>query len=66
VKHPKPSAIRALRDRHALTQEAFGLLVHSAARTVEDWEGGRRAMHPGLWELVQLKLKDKPRRKAGA
>jgi putative transcriptional regulator len=55
--NPTPQQIRDKRHRAHLTQTAAAALVHSALRTWQDWEAGKAAMHPGLWELFTLKVK---------
>lgn len=55
MKHPQPAEIIALREAASLTQTQAGELVHSALRTWQQWERGDRKMHPGLWELFQIK-----------
>jgi DNA-binding transcriptional regulator YiaG len=52
---PPPARIQQLRHHLGLTQADFGLLTHSKWRTVQDWEAGRRAMHPAMWELALIK-----------
>ncbi len=52
---PKPGELRALRKRLGLTQDEMGELVHSTWHSYSQWERGRRRMHPGLWELLQIK-----------
>lgn len=53
---PSPENIRALRESAGLTQTQFGALFHGTLRAVQDYEGGQRRMHPGLFELAQLKI----------
>lgn len=53
---PVPSDIREARERAGLSQTAAGALVHTACRTWQQWEAGDRKMHPGLWELFQIKV----------
>jgi DNA-binding transcriptional regulator YiaG len=55
--NPAPAAILAAREACDLTQEAASALVHSGLRTWQQWEAGDRRMHPGLWELFQIKSK---------
>ena len=52
---PLPRQIRERREQAELTQEAARRLVYRSLRTWEDWEGGRAAMEPGLWELFCIK-----------
>ena len=53
---PTPADVTALRHRHGLNQTEFGKLVYSSLRSVQHWESGAREMHPGLWELANIKL----------
>lgn len=52
---PSPTEIRAARKQYRLTQTEAGALVQAALRTWQDWEAGYHPMHPGLWELFQIK-----------
>lgn len=52
---PTPAAIRAAREAAGLTQRAAAALVHASVRGWEDWEAGRRRMHPAMWELFGIK-----------
>ncbi|MCY1297241.1 hypothetical protein D9M70_466740 [compost metagenome] len=52
---PDPAEIRGAREAAGLSQTAAAVLVHSGLRTWQQWEAGDRRMHPGLWELFQLK-----------
>ncbi len=54
-KSPTPMEIISLRESAQLTQTEAATLVCSALRTWQHWEGGTRKMHPGLWELFQIK-----------
>lgn len=52
---PDPKKIRQARERAGLTQEAAGELIYSARRSWQDWEAGRRKMHPAFYELFLIK-----------
>ena len=52
---PTPGEFRAVRRAARLTQEGAGILLEVARRTVQDWEGGRRAIPRGMFELLQIK-----------
>lgn len=52
---PEPDDIRAARTAVGLTQTEAGGVVHASLRTWQQWEAGDRKMHPGLFELFQLK-----------
>lgn len=53
---PLPALIKSTRLAAHLTQTQAGLLVHSALRSWQAYESGERKLHPGLWELFQLKI----------
>lgn len=55
VTPPEPGDIRAARTAVGLTQTEAGDVVHASLRTWQQWEAGDRKMHPGLFELFQLK-----------
>lgn len=52
---PNPEEVRTLRKRAGLTQTQAATLVCAKLRTWQDWEAGNVKMHPGLWELFNLK-----------
>lgn len=54
---PYPEEIIAAREAAGLTQTGAAALVHSKLRTWQQWEAGDREMHPGLWELFQIKTR---------
>lgn len=53
---PAPVDIRAARKAVGLTQTEAARMVHGTLRAWQEWEAGNRQMHPGLWELFQIKL----------
>lgn len=59
--NPAPEAIRAAREAAGLTQTAAAALIHGTMRAWQDWEAGARRMHPGLWELFQVKVLQLPK-----
>jgi len=59
---PTPAEIRQAREAAGLTQTQAASLVHASLRAWQQWEAeegtpGHRRMHPGLWELFQIKTK---------
>lgn len=61
-KSPLPAEVRAAREKAGLTQTESAELVHGTLRAWQGWEAptgqpAARKMHPGLWELFQLKTK---------
>lgn len=52
---PTPAQIVAARESAGLTQTAAATLVYSTLRTWQDWEAGKARMHPGLFELFNIK-----------
>ncbi len=55
-RHPDPAEIRATRESAGLTQSQAAALVCVTLRNWQQWEAGERRMHPGLWELLTIKL----------
>jgi putative transcriptional regulator len=55
IKSPDPEQIRAAREAQGLTQTQAAALIHHSMRGWQDWEHGKRTMHPGLWELFCIK-----------
>lgn len=56
--NPTPDEIRAARSALGLSQRAAAELIHGTERAWQEWEAGNRRMHPGLWELFQIKRKE--------
>ena len=52
---PLPQQIKEARQATGLSQKDAGEKIHSAMRTWQDWEAGKRKMHPAFWELFQIK-----------
>lgn len=52
-----PAALKTLRSSAGWTQEECASAIHSTRRTLQDWEAGIAAMHPGLWELLNIKAR---------
>lgn len=52
---PAPDAIRAARAAAGLTQTQAAALIYCTLRGWQDWEAGKRAMHPAFFELFLLK-----------
>jgi DNA-binding transcriptional regulator YiaG len=55
--NPTPETIRAARMAAGLSQTAAARLVSATLRSWQQWEAGDNRMHPGLFELFQLKTK---------
>lgn len=55
---PTPAAIKAAREEAGLTQMQAGAVLYCAERTWQDWERGRRAMMPALFEHFCAKNAD--------
>lgn len=53
--NPTPEQIRQARSAAGLSQAAAANLIHGTERAWQEWEAGNRRMHPGLWELFQIK-----------
>jgi DNA (cytosine-5)-methyltransferase 1 len=41
-----------------MTQSEAARAVGGTMRAWQEWEAGNRRMHPGLWELFQIKSKE--------
>lgn len=54
-RNPAPEAIRAARLAAGLTQTQAAALIYCTLRGWQDWEAGKRAMHPAFFELFALK-----------
>lgn len=54
---PAPEAIKAARAAAGLTQTQAAALIYCTLRGWQDWEGGKRAMHPAFFELFLHKTK---------
>lgn len=52
---PTQQEIREARADSGLSQADAAALIYSTRRTWQDWEAGVAGMHPGLWELFELK-----------
>ena len=59
ARNPNPAEVRAAREAAGLTQAQAATLVHASPRNWQQWEqhegSNARRMHPGLWELFQIK-----------
>lgn len=53
--NPTPDEIRETRDEFNFTQTEAAAMVRTTLRNWQQWEAGDRRMHPGLWELFQIK-----------
>lgn len=52
--NPTPAQVLAARGK--MTQEEAAALIYATRRSWQDWELGSRRMHPGLFELFNIKL----------
>lgn len=65
---PHPAEVLSLRlkvqDHYGIgigaAQSKCAATVRAAKRSWMQWEGGLRKMHPGLWELAQLRCGTHP------
>ena len=60
-KFPNPTQyqifdLRESIDEPKLLQHHAAQLIKSNLSTYQKWESGKVAMHPGLWELLQIKI----------
>lgn len=56
--NPFPDEIREARETAGLSQTDAAALIYSKMRTWQDWEAGIARMHPGLWELFNIKRRN--------
>lgn len=52
--NPTSAEIRAAREGAGLSQTEAAALIDSALRSWQDWESGRRRMHPAFWRLFLI------------
>jgi DNA-binding transcriptional regulator YiaG len=53
--HPNPADILEARKRLGITQTEAANMLHTTCRVWQQWEGGKRKMHPAFWELFRIK-----------
>lgn len=59
---PEPHQIKESRKKTGMTQSQAAAMVGHALRTWQDWESGKRNMHPSLWDYWLIKIEqDRPR-----
>ncbi len=58
--NPSPEKVAQARAAAGLTQRQAATLVHGTEAAWRSWESGLRRMHPGLWELFQIKTGTSP------
>lgn len=54
---PDPAEVKNARAMAGLTQPDASAKVHVTLRTWQNYESGACPMHPGLWELFQIKTR---------
>lgn len=54
--NPTPLQVAEARKAAGMTQSEAAQAVRGTMRAWQEWEAGNRRMHPGLWELFQLKI----------
>ncbi len=61
--HPNPSDILEVRKNLGITQTDAANMLHTTCRVWQQWEAGKRKMHPAFWELFRIKalLKERNR-----
>ncbi|MHB1530508.1 MAG: hypothetical protein ACYCXT_14055 [Acidiferrobacteraceae bacterium] len=52
-RNPSPETILKARKAAGLTQKAAAEKCLSALRSWQDWEYGKRRMHPAIWQVFQ-------------
>ena len=53
--NPLPNEILDARRRLGLTQTQAAAMLHTTCRVWQQWESGKRKMHPAFWELFSVK-----------
>ncbi len=53
--NPTKEQVRSAREAAGLTQPQAAEVVRGSMRAWQEWESGNRRMHPGLFELFQIK-----------
>jgi DNA-binding transcriptional regulator YiaG len=67
MKYPDPADVVKLREEIQLrfglgitaAQDHCAELLHTSRRAWQQWEAGDRKMHPGFWELANIKIESK-------
>jgi transcriptional regulator with XRE-family HTH domain len=54
---PTPEELKNFRESNGLYQKDFAKLIHRTLRNYQQIESGERPLEPGLWELIQIKIK---------
>ena len=55
--NPTTEQVKAARAGTGLTQTQAAEVIYSTLKSWQNWEDGRRPMHPGLFELFLIKTK---------
>ena len=53
--NPTPQEIEQARINAKLTPPKAAAVIHCSARAWQQWEAGKRKMHPAFFELFKLK-----------
>lgn len=56
ARNPTPDEIRELRESAGLNQTDAAALLYSSQRAWQEWEAGRRRMHPVFFLYFKLRL----------
>lgn len=59
ARNPTPDEIRAARHAAGLTQTKAAQLIHCTLRGWQEWEGGRRRMHPAFWGYFLYRVRSR-------
>ena len=54
---PLPQQLNGARELANLSQKEAAAIIYCSERAWQDWEAGRRRMHPQMWEAFVHKLK---------
>lgn len=55
---PAPDEVRAARVAAGLTQRQAADLIYGSLRTWQEWEWGERRMHPAMWRLFRILVRN--------
>lgn len=54
---PTPEEVLAVRKAAGMTQEEAGAVLFCSRRGWQEWEKGRRDMHPAFWDLFNDRVR---------
>jgi len=60
-KKPTPEALKALREKHDISQAKVAQLLYITLRQVQYYEAGKTPIPQAYWELLKIKLSKRHR-----